>query len=205
MKICLKSAFAILLIITSATIHAQIRSGYMIGYNISTMTLQASGTDFEAETMTGIHVGIISEIPVKGNFDLRSGLIFSAKGSIYKIDTAEVTLSPIYIEVPVNFKYSIGSDIVKVTLFAGPYFACGIGGNKETGGELKKISFGSGENDDLKIFDIGFNFGAGLIIKRLIISAQYESGLLNLLPATTGDPEMKSKVIGISVTRYIRR
>ena len=205
MKICLKSAFAILLIITSANIHAQIRSGYMIGYNISTMTLQASGTDFESETMTGIHVGIISEIPVKGKFDLRSGLIFSAKGSIFKIDTSEVTLSPIYIEVPVNLKYSIGSDMLKISVFAGPYFACGIGGNKETGGELKKISFGSGENDDLKIFDIGFNFGAGLIIKRLIISAQYESGLLNLLPATTGDPEMKSKVIGISVTRYIRR
>jgi hypothetical protein len=205
MKICLKSVFAILLIITSANIHAQIRPGYMIGYNIATMKLNASGTDFESETMTGIHVGIISEIPVKGNFDLRSGLIFSAKGSILKIDTSEVTLSPIYIEVPVNLKYSIGSDMLKISLFAGPYFACGIGGNKETGGELKKINFGSGENDDLKIFDIGFNFGAGLIIKRLIISAQYESGLLNLLPVTTGDSEMKSKVIGISVARYIRQ
>lgn len=205
MKIFQESALAILLIVTSADIDAQIRSGYMIGYNISTLTLNGSGTEFETETITGIHVGIISEIQVKGNFDLRSGLLFSAKGSIFKIDTSEVALSPIYIEVPVNLKYSIGSDKVRILLFAGPYLACGIGGNKETGGELKKINFGSGENDDLKLFDIGFNFGAGLNIKRLIISAQYESGLLNLLPAAAVDTEMNSKVIGISLTRYIRR
>jgi len=190
----------IFLMVVFTDLHAQIKSGYMIGFNLSTMTLKPSGTNFETETMTGIHIGRISEIPIKGNFALRSGLLFSSKGSIYKIDTTEVTISPIYIEIPVNAAYSIGSDMVKIYLFAGPYFACGIGGNKEKGGELKKINFGSGENDDLKRFDIGFNFGAGVNIKRFLISAQYELGLVNISPWITGDSEMKSKVIAISVT-----
>jgi hypothetical protein len=193
-------ALVIFLLIDCPDIDAQIKPGYLIGFNISAATLETSGTISEAETMTGIQIGIITEIPLKGNFTLQSGIMFSAKGSIYKIDTSEVTISPIYIQIPVNAKYSIGSEIVKISLFAGPYFACGIGGNKYTGGDLQKISFGSGENDDLQFFDIGFNFGAGVNIKRFLISAQYELGLANLLPEITGDPEMKNRLIGISLT-----
>jgi hypothetical protein len=195
-------ALAVYLIVASPDMHAQIKSGYMIGFNISNMTLQTSGTSFEAETMTGIHIGIISEITLKGNFTLQSGFKFSAKGSIYKIDTTDVVISPIYVEVPVNAKYSIGSDFVKVSLFAGPYFACGIGGNKETGGELRKIRFGADENDDLKLFDFGFYFGAGVNIKGFVISAHYGLGLANISPGTTVYSEMKNKVIGISLSSF---
>jgi|WetSurSiteA1Bulk_404760.scaffolds.fasta_scaffold01705_4 hypothetical protein len=194
------AALAIFLMMACPDIDAQIKSGYMIGFNISNTILETSGTSSEAETMTGIQIGIITEITLKGNLTLQSGLMFSAKGSIYKIDTSEVTISPIYIQIPVNAKYSIGSEIVKISLFAGPYFACGVGGNKDTGGELQKINFGSGENDDLQLFDIGFNFGAGINIKGFLISAQYELGLANLLPVITGDPEMKNRLIGISIT-----
>lgn len=196
------TALGIFLIMACSDIDAQIKPGYMIGFNISTTTLKTSGTISGAETMTGIHIGIITEIPIKGNFTMQSGIMFSAKGSIYKTDTSDVTISPIYIQIPVNAKYTIGSEIVKISLYAGPYFACGIGGNKYMGGDLQKISFGSGENDDLQLFDIGFNFGAGINIKKFLISAQYELGLANLLPVITGDPEMKNRLIGISLTTF---
>jgi hypothetical protein len=76
-----------------------------------------------------------------------------------------------------------------------------VGGYKiEPGGELKNISFGSGKNTDLKPFDIGLNFGAGVNIKGLLISAQYGIGLANISPLTTDDSEMKNKVIGISIS-----
>jgi hypothetical protein len=195
-------SLAVCLILVSPDMHAQIKSGYIIGFNISNMNLKTSGTSFEAETMTGIHVGVISEIPLKGNFILQSGIVFSAKGSIYKIDTTDVVISPIYVEVPFNARYSIGSDFVKVFLFAGPYIACGVGGNKDTGGELKKIKFGADENDDLKFFDFGFYFGAGVNIKGFVISAQYGLGLANISPATSVYSEMKNKVIGISLSSY---
>jgi hypothetical protein len=200
MKNYLKSALAIFLMVASPGMHAQIKSGHIIGFNLSNMTLKTTGLNFDSEVTTGIHFGGIFEIPVSGNFAFKPGLLFSAKGSAYKIDTAEFSISPVYIEIPVIAEYSVGPDAVRISLFAGPYFALGIGGNKtESGGGLQNISFGSGDNNDLKPFDIGLNFGADVNIKGLMISAQYEFGLANLSPVTTGDAEMKNKVIGISL------
>jgi hypothetical protein len=204
MKNYLKVAMVIFLTVTFTDMHAQIKSGYIIGLNLSTMTFKNKSLSSGSETMAGIHFGGIIEIPVKGNFVLQPGFLFSAKGSSYKTDTVDFSISPIYIEVPVVAVYSFGSDAIKISLFAGPYFACGIGGYKiESGGGLQNINFGSGENNDLKPFDIGLNFGAGVNIKGLLISAQYGIGLANLSPVTIIDSEMKNKVIGISISSLI--
>jgi hypothetical protein len=182
-------------------IHAQIRAGYVFGMNLSTMTLKSNGVNYDMETPVGFHFGGFFEMPVADNFALRSALLFSAKGANYEIDSLEISLSPIYIEVPVNALYSFGSDVVKMTLFAGPYFACGIGGYKiVSGGSLQDIHYGSGGNDDLRQLDIGVNLGAGINLRGFLISVQYGIGLANISPETTFDTEMKNKVIGISIS-----
>jgi hypothetical protein len=196
------SALAILLMIAFTDIHAQIKSGYKIGLNLSTMSLKTSGINFETKISTGVHFGKIFEIPLNENFALQPGFLFSTKGSIYKIDTSEFSISPIYIEVPVIAVFSFGSDVVKISLFAGTYFACGVGGTMESGNELKYIRFGSGENKDMKLFDIGLNFGTGINIKSLMISAQYSLGLANVSNGRTIFSEMKNKVIGISFAAF---
>jgi hypothetical protein len=201
MKGCIKSALTILLIMAFPDIHAQVKPGYIFGVNLSTITLNAKGIISNPETPVGFHFGGSFEIPVKGNFNFSPGIILSAKGSNYKIDSVEFSLSPIYIEVPVIVMYSFGSDVIKISLFAGPYFACGVGGYKiEPGGELTNINYGSGENSDLRPFDAGVNFGAGVNIKGLLISAQYGIGLANISPETILLSEMKNKVIGISIS-----
>jgi hypothetical protein len=206
MKNYLKSSLAIFLTIAFTDVHSQIIPGYIFGMNLSTMTLKTKGISSKPETPIGIHFGGFFEIPLNGNITLQPSLLFSAKGSNYKIDNVEFSLSPIYIEVPVIAVYSFGSDVIKISLFAGPYFACGVGGYKiESGSELKNISFGSGKNNDLKPFDIGLNFGAGINIKDLMISAQYGIGLANLFPVAIGDSEMKNKVIGISISSLFAR
>jgi hypothetical protein len=180
---------------------APVKTGYIFGLNLSTITLKINGVNSKANTPAGIHFGGFIEVPIKGRFTLQPGLLFSAKGSDYKIDTIEYSISPIYIEVPVMACYSFGSDVFKVSLFAGPYFACGVGGYKlASGGRMENISFGSGKNYDIKPFDIGFNFGAGINIKGLLISAQYGKGLVNISPVASADIEMKNKVIGISIS-----
>ena len=202
----LKPVFAIFLTIAFTDAHAQIIPGYIFGLNLSTMTLKTKGISSKPETPIGIHFGGFFEIPLRDNLTLQPSLLFSAKGSNYKIDSVEFSLSPIYIEVPVIAVYSFGSDAIKISLFAGPYFACGVGGYKiESGSELKNISFGSGKNNDLKPFDIGLNFGAGINIKGLLISAQYGIGLSNLSPVTLYVSEMKNKVIGISISSLFAR
>lgn len=197
----LKSVLAILFAGIFTEMHGQIKSEYVFGINLSTLTLKINGIGYDPETPVGVHLGRLFEIPLSGNFALQPSFLFSAKGADYEIDTLDVSIAPIYIEVPVNAFYSLGSGVVKVFLFAGPYFALGIGGYKiESGGELKYIRYGTGENHDLKPFDVGLNLGAGLNIRNFMISVQYGTGLTNISPAATFATDMKNKVIGITIS-----
>lgn len=200
----LKSALAILLAFALTEVHAQLRSDYVFGLNLSTMTLKIKGISYDPEIPVGIHFGGFYEFSINKNFALQSGFLFSSKGSDYKINTLEVSISPAYIEIPVNAVYSFGSKVVKVSLFSGPYIAYAIGGYKiESGSELKYISYGSTEDHDLRPFDIGLNLGARVNIRGLQISVQYGIGLANISPVRTFDTEMKNKVIEISISgRY---
>lgn len=206
MKHYLIIVLAILLIVSSSRTYAQIKAGYIIGVNISNMSLKTTGICSHPKPQTGIHFGGIMEIPVAGNFTFQPRILLSAKGSNYKIDSVDYSVAPIFIEIPLLAGYSFGSDDFKIFFFAGPYFAFGIGGYKVgTGGQLKDINYGTGENKDLKPLDLGLNIGAGIYIKGFQISAQYGSGFSNLSPMTTDDTEMKNKVIGISVSSLIAR
>jgi len=201
MKNYLKPALLIFVVIVFSDLEAQIKSGYDFGLNLSTMTLNMKGLSSGPEISAGFHFGQIFEIPITENFTFQPGLLFSAKGSDYKIDNIDVSIAPIYIEIPVIAVYSFGSETLKISIFTGPYFAYGIDGYKiESGGEMKSISYGSHENNDLKPFDIGFNFGAGVNIKGLQITTQYGLGLANL--STSADATIKNKVIGISITSF---
>jgi len=201
MKSSLKYILAVLFALIFTGMQAQIRPGYIFGLNVSTVTLKTNGTESIPEKPVGIHFGGYCEIPVIRNFTFQPGLVLSAKGSNYTIDSVDYSLSPIYVEVPLIAMYSLGSDAIKITFFGGPYFACGAGGYKiEQGGELKSISYGSDKNNDLKRFDFGLNLGAGLKIGGLLISAQYGIGMSNVAPDTPIESEMKNKVIGISIS-----
>ncbi len=200
MKGFLKPALAIYFIVSFTDLHAQVKPGYIFGMNLSTMTLKTNGISYNPKILAAIHYGGYLEVPVTENLSLRPNLLFSAKGSIYKTDSTDFSLSPVYVEVSFFTVYSIGSDKFKISLFAGPYLAWGISGYKiDPGGYMKDISYGSHEYNDLKPIDTGLNFGAGVNIKGILISAQYEIGLINLSPVQMTDNEMKNKVISISV------
>jgi len=201
MKGYLKYALVIILMIALADINAQIKSRYSGGVHLSTMAMNIDGLSSDPTMPLGIHFGRIFEIPIIGGFNLQTGIFFSAKGTDYEVDSVRISLSPIYFEIPVNAVYTFGSDKVKISLFAGPYFACGVGGTLlEAGQPLKDLKFGTGESRDLKFFDIGLNFGLGICIKKFLVTAQYQLGLSNASPNTNDGSEIKNNVIGISVT-----
>lgn len=199
MKNFLKLSFSICFIFVVTYTNAQIKFGPKAGLNLSTMTLKASGLSIDPKTMVGFNVGVILEITLKDNFILQPGVLFSTKGSKYSVLGSDMSISPSFLEIPINglYKFDLGS--AKLFLFAGPYFAFGVGGSYKTPDESKDISYGSGEDKDMKSFDFGLNFGAGIEISNFQISAQYGLGLTNLAPVTTNDAEMKVRVIGISM------
>ncbi|MDO9255962.1 MAG: porin family protein [Bacteroidales bacterium] len=141
----------------------------------------------------------MSEIPLKENFVLQPGILYSAKGSKYSVGEEDMTISPGFIEIPVNALYKFDVSSAKLFVLAGPYFAFGIGGNIETSEGSADIQFGSGDTKTMKAFDLGLNIGAGVEIKNFQFKVQYGLGLTNLAPVTENDAEMKVRTIGLTV------
>jgi hypothetical protein len=199
MKSLLKSVPVIFFMVSLTAVNCQIRPQYVFGLNLSTMTVKNNGINYDTELPAGFHFGAAVDLPVNDNFSLQPSLLFSAKGTDYEIDNISYSIAPIYLELPVPVSCSFGSEAFRISFFAGPYIAFGIAGYTIIGaGELQKLNYGTGRNDDMKAFDSGMIFGAGVNIKGLLITAQYEMGLTNLSPVASAGSEMKNQVIGIS-------
>jgi len=199
----LKPALVIILLIAFTELHGQLRTGRFIGVNLTSMEIKNRDSAIDPDNSSGIHFGGLLDLPLAGNLTFRPGFMFSGKGTTYEIDSSEIFISPVYIEVPLLAAYTFGTRLVKLSLFAGPYFAFGFGGNKiENGGNTKNISYGSDKEDDIRHIDAGLNMGAGISYKDLMISVQYGLGMADISPGSIADKEMKNKVIGITVTSF---
>ena len=99
----MKYLFAIVFLISSVNLNGQMRFGRIFGINLSEMTMKSSGINVDPTNLAGIHFGGSLDIPVRGGFTFRPGAMFTSKGSMYDLDSVEYFLSPIYIEVPVNW------------------------------------------------------------------------------------------------------
>jgi hypothetical protein len=199
------SAAACLIILTLNNAEAQVRFGPKAGVNFSTMTLKSSGISIDPTNMTGFQAGVIAEISLGRNLALQPGFLYSAKGSNYYISgfDVDVTIKPNYLEVPINAIYKIGAGPLNVLLIAGPYVAYGIGGTYSMSSVQttidEAIKFGSGQDNDLKPFDVGVNMGAGVELSRFQLTFQYCLGLTNITPVTDNGGEQKNKVMTISL------
>ena len=131
MKDHLRYVFVFTLIVSFTDLNCQMlakyKPHYIFGLNLSTMTIKNKDLSSFPETPVGIHFGAILEIPVTRKLAFRPGFLFTAKGTNYKIDSVAISLSPIYIEIPVMTVYTFGSDAIRISLFAGPYFDGNMG------------------------------------------------------------------------------
>jgi hypothetical protein len=207
MKNCLKYALAILLLFASPGAGAQIKSTYAGGLHFSTMALKAEGLNSIPGRPLGFHFGYLFDIPVFRGFTFQPGVLFSAKGTDYRLDSIDHTISPIYLEVPANAAFTFGGERVRISLLAGPYIAFGVGGTIwESGQSAQELKFGSGEGKDIRFIDTGLNFGIGVRVDRFMVTAHYEMGLTNISGNKPGIAEMKNRVLGISFsTAFVAR
>lgn len=200
MKNLLKFALVICLVFVFSSIQAQMKIGPKVGVNLSTMTLSSSGVSIDPKTLVGLNIGVLFETLASENLSFQTGIVYTGKGSKYKIEgdgtTIDMTMAPWFLEVPYNVVYGFGTGPVKFTVLGGPYLAFGMGGKVEALGESEKIVFG--KDGDLKSMDFGLNIGAGVKFKDLFLSAQYELGLINL--STTDDVENKIKTLTFSIS-----
>ena len=70
------------------------------------------------------------------------------------------------------------------------------GGN--TIADQEDVNWGSGDQYDLKRFDFGLTFGAGIEINSIQIGLSYGFGLANISPVTDNGMKICNRVLAIS-------
>lgn len=198
-------ALKLLVILTFVNAGAQVRTDYMIGLNISTMSINTPGVSYQMGSRIGMRFGEIFNIALTDHFALQPGIMLSSKGAKYKIDNAEYTFSPTYFELPFDLALSFGSETVKVTFLGGAYLAYGVGGYKiDPDGNFKFLNYGKSGVRDAKPLDVGLASGLGLKIKNFLLTAEYSKGFRNLSVSEIAGSDIKNRVLGISITAVFR-
>jgi hypothetical protein len=227
--------FTLALAFTIAS-QAQIRIGAKIGWNINSVAFNYAESDSEPETkmVLGFHLGGTAEFGLNDQMAIQSGLLYTRKGFRYDVEELHggvgievegydrVMIS--YIEIPIHFAYKFGDFQV----YAGPYFAFGIGGKNKwdvtyTGVDLEgsysdeisfKPFFGEVGEGDLRAdeaayrgLDLGFNLGVGYKMDKFLINAGYSLGLGNITPDYEGDFDAadykaSNRVISLSASYF---
>jgi hypothetical protein len=196
------------LIVLSFTIRAQTVIP-KIGFTLAKIAASEDG-DGENKSKLGLMLGAAVEIPFKDNFSFQPELLFIQKGGKYTYseddESSETKETINYLEIPVLFKATFG-EATKFYANAGPSFGFAIGGkykyeesfDGDTESDSGKLKFGSGEEDDYKGLDFGFQLGGGVLIAdKYIIDLRYGLGLSNISNAEDGDFKLKNRVLQIT-------
>ncbi|MBO7142164.1 MAG: PorT family protein [Bacteroidales bacterium] len=114
----------------------------------------------------GINAGLTVDFEIFNNFFARPGIMFSMKGARY--DKYETVENLNYFELPllVAYKINITNNIV-ADFQTGAFLAGGAFGmikRKETDSEFR--AFKRYDNLEYRRFDVGLNFGVGVIFKK---------------------------------------
>lgn len=184
--------------------NAQIKFGPKLGMNLSTLSFKSGGASLDTKISIGYHVGATFQADIASNFFIQPSILFSSKGSKYKdlllwegFEVNDFRIVANYIDMPINVGYKLDVSGTNILFMAGPYFAYGVGGYIEAEGVKEDISWGSGEDDHFKPFDMGLNIGGGIEVNKFQFTIQYGLGLLNF--SNESGLTNKNNVLSISV------
>ncbi len=155
------------------------------------------GIDTRFDNEFGGHFGVIADIGIKDWFYIQPGVYFTTKSFDFYLSDKEKVLDfswrrlyeLYYLEIPVlaSFRIELADDF-KLQLNAGPFVACGVGGNVKDIilkseaidiGDFLGNPFVEGEGG-LHRFDAGLQFGIGFEYKEFFIGATYDLGLFDI-------------------------
>ena len=161
------------------------------GLNFSNLTASYDddyGYDQDnADAKFGYNIGIYADIPLKNNWYMLSGLLFTSKGA--KIDnayisdfgTADLSMTAMYLQVPayVGYKIQLPNNNLKLGLAGGLYFAYGVAGKTTAKSySIREIEFDTFDSDGLwNKPDVGIGIEASLELENIIFVVGSEAGI----------------------------
>jgi len=167
--------------------------GVIAGVNFATI----NGDETEnLSSLTGIHVGVVVDIPLSDMFSMQPGLVYSAQGAEYgDSEGYDGKFKLDYLNLPVIFKYEVADGF---TLEAGPQvgFLMSATDEYESPGD-------SGEDDlkdEVKGIDFAASLGLGYRMESgLSIGARYNIGLSEIPDDDDFDVNWKNGVFQVSL------
>ena len=167
--------------------------GVVAGVNFA--SINGDDTD-NLSSLTGIHAGVVVDIPLGEMFSVQPGLVYSTQGAEYaESEGYDGKFKFDYINLPVIFKYEVADGF---TLEAGPQ----VGFLMSAKDEFE--SPGDPGEDDIKEEVKGIDFAASIGIgytmaSGLNIGARYNLGLSDLPDSDDFDVNWKNGVFQVSL------
>lgn len=159
----------------------------------------------------GFHAGVVADIDLVSNFFIEPGLylVYHTTGTDFDIadddgmllDTkADVSLRQFGLQIPVRFGYKFGLGVCDLKVFTGPSFGIGLSGKLT---HAKEIGEDSNPYEDLlNRFNMGWNLGAGVVVSRFYIGADYTFGLNNRIQ-DADDISWRQGTFSVSIGYYL--
>jgi len=196
----MKKLFTILTVfaLSTAIAYSQTQYGAVVGLNMANV----AGDDVDDTDMRlGIRLGASFSKELSDAVILNSGFLYSVKGFSYDveminlstlaIEEVDADLSLNYLEIPVNFAFSVADQL---SLMAGFYSAFLVGVSNTVDGEDMDA-----DTDDFSSIDFGIGLGAEFSINDAIsINAGYQMGLSEI--DDEGDVDAKNSNILVGMT-----
>src|SRR5690606_31118180 len=170
--------------------------------NFPKVTASSGNISVSTKTSTSFYLTGYLDAPLANNFSIQPGLSLQGKGGkgVSVNDFEELgndgKLDLMYLEIPVNFVYSIHTgNSGNVFLGAGPYAGLGLSAKAKTGNVKVDVGFG---DDGFKRFDAGLNFLAGYRLSNgFLINGGYGLGLVDMIGADGGS--LKNRVFSLGI------
>jgi len=204
-----RALFLILSVFLFGNAGAQFRIAPMMGFNFNRQIQKSNNTRFQGLFNTNLHfsVGAMGDILLTDNLSIQPELLYTFKGGAYQLEpstvTEEYSNSLGYISLPVCITGKI--DLNRAFVFAG------------VGGYISRLTFTSYSldqnaanvdagklrvgndylSDQVKPWDYGFKFKAGMELKRgFYMGAFYDVGMQDVNPQVV---VTRNKTIGVQL------
>src|SRR5882757_1990781 len=195
-------------------VQSQVRLGVFGGPHSSSVIENNSIPGWDTTTKkhytssSGLHIGIMVDVPLGHGFFLQPGIGYTAKGDKYQVrnDSAHATLTDTiyynktlsinYIEIPLYLTYKLPLSANHKSSFfisAGPYFAFYYNGNTNSESRTKSTNTYYSNTEKLQVGrgaglyktnDFGVSARAGFELGNFVINGYFSRGMTNFYTAT---------------------
>lgn len=181
----------------------EVKFGVKAGMNMTSLgsDFKDALEGFDQKTKIGFHIGAFVDLGITENFYIQPGLYYSNKGAKFEAkenSDYKVKVNLSYLEIPILASYRFRlSDNMKLHINTGPYLAYGLGGKfKFEPSELEEAMDGDvkafdEDEGDLKRFDFGWSFGAGVNFSAVYVGLKYDLGFSNIAGDSYDEVDVK--------------